>query len=173
MRLLHARRQSRVSEPTKGRFGAVGFGQAVQVAARQAARSNLAAAAVAVALVLSISACQSKDGPGAVADAFMGAYYVAIDLQAAQDLTAGLAWEKLAQELELTSEAEIDGDTRKPRINFMLEEASEDGDRAQFVFLLDIRPPGADPFERTSMLMLKREEESWKVTNFSDTDRRS
>jgi hypothetical protein len=130
------------------------------------------ATAVAVALVLSISACPSKDGPSAVADAFMGAYYVAIDLQAAQDLTAGLAREKLDRELELTSEAKIDGDTRKPRINFMMEEASEDGDRAQFVFLLDIRPPGADPFERTSMLMLKLMEGSWKVTNFSDTDRR-
>jgi len=126
-----------------------------------------------VALLLSISACQSKDGPGAAADAFMGAYYVAIDLQAAQDLTAGLAREKLARELELTSETEIEVDTRKPRINFMLEETTEDGDRAQFVFLLDIRPPGADPFERTSMLMLKREEGSWKVTNFSETDRRS
>ena len=90
------------------------------------------AVAVAVALVVSISACRSKDGPGAVADAFMGAYYVAIDLQAAHDLTAGLARKKLDRELELTSEAEIDGDTRKPRINFMLEETTG-GSRAVVV----------------------------------------
>jgi hypothetical protein len=135
-------------------------------------------AAVAVAGFLFASAltaagCRSKDGPAGVADAFMGAYYVAIELNAAREFTTGLAREKLDRELELTSEVSIDPETRKPRINFQLEESSEEGERARFIFVLDIRPPGIDPYERTSILSLKQVDGDWKVSNFNDTDRKS
>jgi hypothetical protein len=103
----------------------------------------------------------------------MGAYYVAIELNAAREFTTGLAREKLDRELELTSEVSIDPETRKPRINFQLEESSEEGERARFIFVLDIRPPGIDPYERTSILSLKQVDGDWKVSNFNDTDRKS
>jgi hypothetical protein len=126
-----------------------------------------------IALTLPSAGCRSKDGPAGVADAFMGAYYVAIELNAAREFTTGLAREKLDRELELTSQISIDSETRKPRINFQLEESSEEGERARFIFLLDIRPPGIDPYERTSIVNLKRVDGDWKVSNFNDTDRKS
>ena len=124
------------------------------------------------ALTLSSVGCHSKGGPAGVADAFMGAYYVAIELNAAREFTTGLAREKLDRELELTSQVSIDSETRKPRINFQLEESSEEGERARFIFLLDIRPPGIDPYERTSIVSLKRVDGDWKVSNFNETDRK-
>lgn len=133
----------------------------------------VAFAGLVFASMLSSAACRSKEGPAGVADAFMGAYYVAIELNAARALTTGLAREKLDRELELTSQVAIDSETRKPRINFQLEESSEEGERARFIFVLDIRPPGIDPYERTSIVSLMRVGADWKVSNFNDIDRKS
>ena len=84
-----------------------------------------------------------------------------------------MAREKIDRELELTSKISIDSETKKPRINFQLENSREEGERASFVFVLDIRPPGIDPFERTSILSLKQVDGDWRVSNFNDTDRKS
>jgi len=119
-------------------------------------------------LVPAVSACRhSMDTPRGVSDAFVDAYFVRIDLDAARSLSSGLAQKKIDEELELTSQVEIDAETHQPRINYTLQHASEEPQQAQYAYELTIRPPGLEPFERLAMVTVRNQDGAWRVTNYS------
>ncbi|MGH7865708.1 MAG: hypothetical protein ACREQB_12010, partial [Candidatus Binataceae bacterium] len=60
------------------------------------------ALAVALAWMLSLGACTASNSPRGVADRFIDAYYVTIDLATAAAVSSGLALDKINQEIALT-----------------------------------------------------------------------
>jgi len=132
------------------------------------ARRTLMVAAV----VIVAAACTPEAGSSrAVAEAFLDAHYVRIDLDASRELCAGLARSKVDKEIELTSDVEIDASTKPPRINYRLEEARETPGYVQYAYELSIRAPGLEPFERLVTLTVRDQHGEWAVTNFNDSER--
>ncbi len=124
--------------------------------------------------VLVVAVSPGCDGGGtgrSVAERFLDAHYVRIDLDAAREMTSGLARSKLDNEISLTSEISIAGDTQAPRVNYRLEAARETEERAQFGYVLTIRAPGLEPFDKLVTLTVRREDGEWSVTNYTESDR--
>jgi len=113
----------------------------------------------------------SGDSSRATAEAFLDAHYVDIDLEAARPLCVGLALDKLDKEVELTRDAKIDAETRKPRITYRIEESRDGPDRAQYAYVLEIHPDGADIFRKLVVLTLRNESGAWRVSNYTESDR--
>jgi len=111
------------------------------------------------------------ESPRATAEAFLDAHYVDIDLEAARPLCAGLALDKLDKEVALTRDAAIDAETRKPRITYRIEESRDDADRAQYAYVLEIHPDGADVFRKLILLSLRKEADGWRVSNYTESDK--
>ena len=125
---------------------------------------------IAVLAAVPLAGCGGS-GARTTAERFLDAHYVRIDLVTARSVCSGLAREKLDRELALTAEVSIEADTRQPRINYRLEAAREAEDRAQFAYVLRIRAPGAEPFERLITLTVKKEDGAWSVANYTEGDR--
>ncbi len=117
---------------------------------------------------LFLAGCGGGSEAQRVARRFMDTHYVYIDLDAASEVCSGLALSKLDRERELTSEVEIEADTLKPRVNYALETERATADKAQMVYVLTIRPPGIEPFERLVTLTLRQQDGVWSVSNYSD-----
>jgi hypothetical protein len=111
------------------------------------------------------------DSPRATAEAFLDAHYVDIDLEAARPLCVGLALDKLDKEVELTRDAKIDAETRKPRITYRIEESRDGADRAQYAYVLEIHPEGSDIFRKLVVLTLRNDSGAWRVSNYTESDR--
>ena len=111
------------------------------------------------------------DSPRATAEAFLDNHYVHIDLAAARPFCIGLALDKIDKEVALTRDAEIDAETRKPRVTYRMEESHDDADRAQYAYLLEIHPDGADTFRKLIVLTLRKEADGWRVSNYTESDR--
>ncbi len=121
------------------------------------------------ALLAMCAACTgAPDSSRGVAEAFLDAHYVEIDLDVSRDLCTGLARYKVDKEIELTRDVEIGEDTRKPRVNYRLEDAREKAGHAQYAYELTIRAPGLEPFSRLVMVTVRDTDGSWTVTNYSD-----
>ena len=119
-----------------------------------------------------VNGCTSAgDSARATAEAFLDAHYVDIDLEAARPLCVGLARDKLDKEVALTRDAAIDAETRKPRITYRIEESRDDADRAQYAYVLEIHPDGADIFRKLVLLLLHKEEDGWRVSNYTESDK--
>ena len=131
-------------------------------------RAGRAPLAGVVLAMLLLSACGGGSDAQRVARRFMDTHYVHIDLDAASEVCSGLALIKLDRERELTSEVEIEADTLKPRVNYALETKRATADRSQIVYVLTIRPPGIEPFERLVTLTLRQQDGVWSVSNYSD-----
>jgi hypothetical protein len=111
------------------------------------------------------------DSARATAEAFLDAHYVDIDLEAARPLCVGLALDKLEKEVALTHDAAIDAETRKPRVTYRIEESRDDADRAQYAYVLEIHPDGADTFRKLVLLSLRKEPDGWRVSNYTESDK--
>jgi len=115
--------------------------------------------------------CNGGDESGrGAAEAFLDAHYVRIDLDAARNVTSGLALSKIEKELALTDQIAIAQDTLKPRINYALETARESEDRGQYAYTLTIRAPGLEPFTKLVTVSVRRGDGSWSVTNYTEGD---
>lgn len=114
---------------------------------------------------------QSGESARATAEAFLDAHYVHIDLEAARPLCVGLALDKLEKEVALTRDAAIDAETRKPRITYRIEESRDDADRAEYAYVLEIHPDGADIFRKLILLQLRHEPDGWRISNYTESDR--
>jgi len=111
------------------------------------------------------------ESPRATAEAFLDAHYVDIDLEAARPLCTGLALDKLEKEVALTRDAAIDAETRKPRVTYRVEESRDGSDRAQYAYVLEIRPDGADIFQKLVLLSLRHEADGWRISNYTESDK--
>ena len=103
------------------------------------------------------------------AERFLDAHFVRIDLSACLGVTAGLARNKVEEELSLVGGQVIDETTRKPTVHYRLLEEHPEGDEAvNFLYRGSIRVEDADSFERRWLLTVRRQEDGWRVTNYQE-----
>lgn len=106
--------------------------------------------------------------PQGRAELFIDAYYVEINLPRALEQTTGVARSKVEQNIELTKGQVVDESTPRPRVHYRFAEEHPDGDTTvNYVYLADITADG-DTSQRKFMLTVRRQDDGWKVTNFSE-----
>ena len=119
--------------------------------------------------LLAVAACKDPSSARSIAERFLDAHYVKIDLAAAEELTGGVAGKKLGDERRLVGENAIDEATRQPHVYYrFVEERAAGADRAHFVYVATFAVDGADTFDRRILLVLQRSEGSWKIVNFEE-----
>ncbi len=123
-------------------------------------------------LLSTLAACgpdaQSAQG---VAEQFLDAHYVTINLPLAKTYTTGLALSRIEDEIRLTEGQQIDAGTRKPRVNYRLLEEKQRGEKsASFLYEATFSVDGAGQFIKKVLLTLRQSPEGWHVTNYSEFD---
>lgn len=123
-------------------------------------------------LLLVLSACQSDPHSArGVAERFLDAHYVEIDLQAAKPYCAGLALSRLEDEIRLTDGQPIDESTRKPLVHYRLVEEKPRGEKSvSFLYETTIAVNGAGEFTKKVLLTVRQDEQGWRVANYSEFD---
>ena len=133
-------------------------------------RSGTVGAALVVALLAGMGCGPDPSSARGMAERFLDAHYVRIDLPASSELTSGVAHQKVDDEIALTRGVAIDAATRQPTIHYRLEEERDGGDGAtRFVYRLTIVPDDADRFHRRVLLTLRRADEGWTVSNYEES----
>ena len=127
---------------------------------------------LAVGMLVATGCTGGRDGARGVADAFVDAHYVRIELQASSALCDGVAYDKVAREIELTSDTPIEADTLRPKIYYTLHDERSTDTGSHFIYELSIRPPGLDPFIKYTAITVRKVDAGWKVTNYVETDAR-
>ncbi|MCS6924681.1 MAG: hypothetical protein NZ578_02145 [Candidatus Binatia bacterium] len=106
-----------------------------------------------------------------VAERFLDAHYVHIDLHAAKALCSGLALQRVEDEIRLTAGTQIDDSTRPPQVYYRLrEEQLREGGRASLLYEATFTVDGAGQFTKKILLTLRQGSEGWRVTNFKEFD---
>jgi hypothetical protein len=122
--------------------------------------------------LLSLLACQSDPNSAqGVAERFLDAHYVTIDLQAAKMYCAGLALSRVEDEIRLTTGYLIDESTQQPRVNYRLLEERPRGEKnISFLYTATFSVDGAGQFDKKVLLTLRQGAEGWRVVNYSEFD---
>jgi hypothetical protein len=125
---------------------------------------------IALAGLILAGGCRSDPSSArGVAERFLDAHYVKIDLAAAAALSSGVAERKIVEERRLVGEQAIDEATRQPNVYYRFVEERPDGsERSHIVYRATFAVAGADTFDRRILLMLQRQGESWKIVNFEE-----
>jgi hypothetical protein len=106
-----------------------------------------------------------------VAERFLDAHYVRIDLQAAKALCTGLALHRVEDEIRLTAGTQIDDSTRPPQVYYqLLEEQSRGSGRAALLYETTFAVDGAGQFTKKILLTLRQGNAGWRVANFKEFD---
>lgn len=122
-------------------------------------------------LAVLVGACGRDLSTGqGVVEEFVDQHYVNINLQKAKEYAAGLALEKINEEIRLTSGQPIDASTRKPRVHYRLLEKKEGERRASFLYEGTIRAEDAPEFTRRWLIAARKEGGEWRVSNFTEYD---
>jgi hypothetical protein len=120
-------------------------------------------------VLLALACSPDPSTPRGTAERFLDAHYVAIDLPAALELTAGVARRKVEDEIRLVGSQVIDETTRKPTVHYRLLEAHPDGERAvNYVYRGSVSVEDADRFERRWLVTVRLEDGGWRVTNYQE-----
>jgi len=127
-------------------------------------------AIVASLAVLLVAGCAADPStPRGIAEGFLDAHYVRIDLPSALEFTTGLARHKVEDEIRLVAGQPIDETTRKPSVHYRLLEERADGQHAvNYVYRGSIAVEDADRFERRWLVTVRFDEGSWRVTNYQE-----
>jgi len=127
---------------------------------------------LAFALLLLLPACQSDPHSArGVAERFLDAHYVEINLQAAKPYCTGLALSRLEDEIRLTDGQPIDESTRKPLVHYRLVEEKPRGEKSvSFLYETTISVNGAGEFTKKILLTMRQSEQGWRVVNYSEFD---
>jgi hypothetical protein len=122
------------------------------------------------AVALALGGCAPDDGTArGVAERFIDAHYVRIDLAASREYTSGLAREKVDDEIRLTQGQVIDEGTHVPRVSYELtEERLRGSDTVSFAYAATLSVDGGEPIDRTFQLTLRNGADGWRVTNYSE-----
>ncbi len=124
-------------------------------------------------LIAGLSACQLADpnSPRGVAERFLDAHYVQMDLEVAKGYCAGLALKRVEDEIRLTAGQTIDANTRLPRVYYTLVQETPRGDtRVALHYRARISVAGAGEFQKEFLLSLRKEQDGWRVMNYSEFD---
>ncbi|HEV8341993.1 MAG TPA: hypothetical protein VGR30_06450 [Candidatus Binatia bacterium] len=105
-----------------------------------------------------------------VVEEFIDQHYVHIDLQKAKEYSAGLALEKINEEIRLTSGQVIDASTRKPKVHYRLLEKKEGERRVSFLYEGTIQAEDVPVFTRRWLIAARKEDNRWLVSNFTEYD---
>ena len=126
--------------------------------------------AAALLLLVALAACRSDPAsPRGVAERFLDAHYVSIDLAAAEALTVGVAEKKLGDERKLVEGQAIDEGTRQPHVYYrFVEERPAGAERAHLVYRATFAVDGADTFDRRILLVMQHGDTGWKIVNFEE-----
>jgi len=124
------------------------------------------------ALLLVLHACQSDPHSArGIAERFLDAHYVEINLQAAKPYCTGLALNRVEDEIRLTEGQPIDESTRKPLVHYRLVEEKPRGEKStSFLYETTISVDGAGEFTKKVLLTLRQGEQGWRVANYSEFD---
>jgi transposase len=123
-------------------------------------------------LALAVLGCSASDSAQRVADHFMQAYYVQIDQAQALEFTAGLARERLHQELQRVASLRRGGilEQARPQVSYTLARTQSEGQQVLLVYDLTITPPQVKPILKKILIIMEQAGEQWKVLNFTETD---
>jgi hypothetical protein len=135
---------------------------------RQFRSMMIAIAVFGVIAAAIISGCHPANSPRGAVDRFIGAYYVEIDLKAAEPYCTGLALDKIHQEVALTAGQRIDAGTRKPTVYYKLKAERAAPDHVEYLFSATIEVPDGGSFQRNWMITARKDGDTWKVSNFSE-----
>lgn len=132
--------------------------------------SVLGRAGFLLVLALALVGCRADPStPRGLAERFLDAHFVEIDLPAALEFTSGVAHKKVEGEIALVGDQTIDATTRKPLVHYrLLEERADGADAVSFVYRGTIRVEDADTFERRWLVTVRREGDAWRVTNYQE-----
>jgi len=113
--------------------------------------------------------CQGlKEESRRVAEAFLDAYYVRIDLDGARQLCGQVALQKIEREIGLTKSVRVDAESGLPQVGYRLRETRRDGPIHRYVYDLLVRPTDMEPFERTVIITVEGRGDVWVVSNYSE-----
>lgn len=101
---------------------------------------------------------------------FIDQHYVQIDIPKAKQYAAGLALEKLNEEIRLTAGQAIDASTHKPKVNYKIVEKREGDNRASFLYEGTIQSDDGTSFSRKWLIAARKEGNHWRVSNFTESD---
>jgi transposase len=123
-------------------------------------------------MALAILGCTASDSAQRVADHFVQAYYVQIDQAQALEFTAGLARERLHEELQRVASLRRGSslEQARPRVSYTLARTQSEGQQVLLVYDLTITPPQIQPILKKILLIMEQPGEHWKVINFTETD---
>jgi hypothetical protein len=123
-------------------------------------------------IALAILGCSASDSPQRVADHFVQAYYIQIDQAQALEFTAGLARERLHQELQRVASLRqgISLEQARPPVSYTLARTQPEGQQVLLVYDLTITPPQVKPILKKILIIMEQTGEQWKVINFTETD---
>ena len=123
-------------------------------------------------MALAILGCTASDSAQRVADHFVQAYYVQIDQAQALEFTAGLARERLHEELQRVASLRRGSslEQARPRVSYTLARTQSEGQQVLLVYDLTITPPQIKPILKKILLIMEQPGEHWKVINFTETD---
>jgi hypothetical protein len=125
-----------------------------------------------LASIVTLSACQpDPNSPRGVAERFLDAHYVRMDLQAAKAYCTGLALKRVEDEIRLTEGQVIDANTRLPRVYYSLVKETPRGDTSvSFQYQARITVAGGGEFQKELLLSLRKGQDGWRVMNYSEFD---
>lgn len=117
-----------------------------------------------------LPACSSPSTSQKTAEDFIQAYYVNHDQQAAINFSAGLATEKLREEMGLLKGTTPATPQEKPKVEYRKISSNFPSDEeARWIYQLTILIPDLNrKIERKVFLILRKEGEAWRVTQFGD-----
>jgi transposase len=123
-------------------------------------------------IALAILGCSASDSAQRVADRFVQAYYVEIDQAQALEFTAGLARERLQQELQRVASLRRGRslEQARPQVSYTRVRTQADGQQTLLVYDLTITPPQVKPILKKILIIMEQLGEQWKVINFTETD---
>jgi hypothetical protein len=123
-------------------------------------------------MALAILGCTASDNAQGVADHFVQAYYVQIDQAQALEFTAGLARERLHEELQRVASLRRGSslEQARPQVSYTLERSQSEGQQVLLVYDLTITPPQIKPILKKILIIMEQPGEQWKVINFTEAD---
>lgn len=127
---------------------------------------------IATCLAFGSSACYSDpQSARGIAEQFLDAHYVQIDLQTAKAFCTGLALSRVEDEIRLTTGTTIDEGTRPPQVYYrLIEEKARNQENASFLYETVFSVDGAGQFSKRILLTLRQGDEGWRVANFKEFD---
>lgn len=137
------------------------------------ARSNRRKFFLTLAVPLAMSACAKPPVSQRVAAQFMDAYYVQIDLKAADQLSSGLAKDRLDQQIKLldgTSTGTSPGaGANAPTVTYRLV-SQESPAAGEFNYIFEVDPHVQDIGKRKVFVKVREEGGKFSVSQFTEQD---